>query len=79
MKIFSSLALVLLLSVILTAPVRSQSATECKQLECSGRHIECRNSNPIKKAQCEVDKEKWKKGCEVKKAACIAAGFVVGQ
>lgn len=78
MKKFAFLG-VLLLPLYPAAPARSQSATECKQLECSGRQIECRSSNPVKKLQCEANKEKWKKGCEVKKAACIAAGFVVGQ
>ncbi len=44
--------------------------TECKQIECSGRQIDCGNKDPISKVKCEADKEKWKLNCEAKKAAC---------
>lgn len=79
MNKFVFLGIVLVIPLGLPTSAHAQSATECRQLECSGRHIECRSSNPVNKLKCEGDKEKWKKGCEVKKAACIAAGFVVGQ
>ncbi len=47
-------------------------ATQCKQIECSGRHIECRSGNPFKKFDCERRKAQWKAACEAKKVACLA-------
>jgi hypothetical protein len=46
---------------------------ECKEIECSGRQIECGHKDPLAKADCEVRKEKWKLNCEAKKGACQAA------
>lgn len=44
--------------------------TECKDIDCSGRHIECGRKLPWDKVRCEAEKAKWKAGCEAKKGAC---------
>jgi antitoxin HigA-1 len=48
------------------------ATTECKDIECSGRQIDCGNKSILEKPKCEIDKDAWKKKCEAKKAACEA-------
>jgi hypothetical protein len=54
------------------APPAAADCTECKQIECSGRQINCGDKDPVSKVTCEVNKSKWKANCEAKKKACEA-------
>ena len=57
-------------SLLFSVYPAAADCTECKQIECSGRQIDCGHEDPISKVKCEADKELWKLNCEAKKAAC---------
>jgi hypothetical protein len=48
------------------------SCAVCKNIECSGRQIDCSHKSLLEKGNCELDKELWKKGCEGKKFICTS-------
>ena len=70
MRIF--LASVSAALTLLHGPSAVAQMTECKQIECSGRHIDCGKRNPLDKLDCEKRKTVWKGNCEAKKKACMA-------
>lgn len=60
-------------SLVASSAMAQTLFTECRQLECSGRQIDCGHKNPVDKIKCEANKSKWKANCETKKQACFAA------
>lgn len=56
----------------LTAPAaHATRAEQCRAIDCSGRHIECRRGNPVAKWRCEERKARWKARCEIDKRVCM--------